>query len=327
MKERETVFRVCVTDDRYGSYAEEQSVLSEIGAQLVVLDLKSEEEAITALRDADAVLANLFGMSARVIDGMERCRVISRYGVGYDNVDVEAATRKGIWVARVPDYSIEDVSDHALALLFACARKIVYKDRQIRAGAWNLQKDQPAFRLAGKTLGLVGFGAIARCLCRKVSGLGFSQVLVSDPHVPAETIEAAGAVPTTLDTLVAGSDYISIHVPLLPETRNLIGAAEIAKMKPSATLINTSRGVVVEEMALIAALRAGTIGGAGLDVFEREPLPMDNPLRRFNNVVLSDHTGWYSEESIVEVKTKAAKNVAAVLSGQAPMYPVNTLQK
>jgi D-3-phosphoglycerate dehydrogenase len=318
-------FRVCVTDDRYGGYAEEQSVLRSVGADLAIMNLRSEEEALTALRDTDAVLVNLFSLSGRVIAGLERCKVISRYGVGYDNVDVEAATRKGIWVARVPDYSIEDVSDQALALLLACVRKIGYKDRWIRAGGWNLQKDQPAYRVAGKILGLVGFGAIARSLVRKVGGLGLARVLVYDPYVPARDVEEAGARAVGLDVLMAESDYVSVHVPLAPATVKLVGEEQIRRMKKSAILVNTSRGAVVDESALCAALRDGRICGAGLDVFEREPLPPDSPLRRLENVVLSDHTGWYSEESTVELKTKAARNVAAVLAGNAPIYPVNSL--
>jgi D-3-phosphoglycerate dehydrogenase / 2-oxoglutarate reductase len=316
---------VIVTDDRYGSYTEEEEVLSSIGARLEVKQLASEAEAISALQQADGILNNLFPMTARVIESLQRCKVISRYGVGVDNVDIEAATRKRIWVARVPDYSIEEVSDQALALLLGCIRKIAYKDRKVREGKWNLHKDQPAHRIAGKTLGLVGFGAIARCLRRKVTGLGLSQVLVYDPYVPAEAIEKAGCASVQLSKLLAESDYISVHVPVTPQTKGLIGEREIAAMKTDAILVNTSRGPVIDESALGRALADHRLAGAGLDVFEKEPLPPGSILRTLDTVILSDHTGWYSEESVVELKTKAARNVASVLRGGAPVYPVNSL--
>jgi D-3-phosphoglycerate dehydrogenase len=318
-------FTVVVTDDRYAAYDEEKAVLAEIGAALLVNDFKNEDEAIAGLAAADGVLVNLFPMTARVIASLGRCRVLSRYGVGFDNVDVAAATAKGIWVARVPDYSIEDVSDQALALLLACVRGVAYKDRAVRAGRWNLHKEIPTHRIAGRTLGLVGYGAIARCLHRKTSGLGLGRVLVADPYVKADVVRAAGAEPADLETLLRESDYVSVHVPLGPETRGMIGAAQIGLLKATAILVNTSRGPVVDEKALAAALAARRFAAAGLDVFETEPLPADSPLRKLENVVLSDHAGWYSEESVPELKTKAARNVAAVLAGGKPAYPVNTI--
>lgn len=318
-------FTVVVTDDRYGAYAEETAVLAEVGAELVVRDFKAEDEAIAGLAAADGALVNLFPMSARIINALGRCRVLSRYGVGFDNVDVPAATAKGIWVARVPDYSIEDVSDQALALLLACVRGVAYKDRAVRAGRWNVHKEVPTRRVAGRTLGLVGYGAIARCLHRKTSGFNLARTLVYDPYVKPEAIRAAGAEPTDLERLLRESDYVSVHVPLGPETRGLIGERQLSLMKGAAVLVNTSRGPVVDERALAAALAARRIAAAGLDVFETEPLAADSPLRKLENVVLSDHAGWYSEESVPELKTKAARNVAAVLAGGTPAYPVNTI--
>ena len=221
-------FTVVVTDDRYGgAYGEEKAVLAEIGAELVVRDFKSEDEAIAGLAAADGALVNLFPMTARIISSLSRCRVLSRYGVGFDNMDIAAATAKGIWVARVPDYSIEDVSDQALALLLSCVRGVAYKDRAVRAGRWNLHKEVPTHRIAGRTLGLVGYGAIARCLHRKTSGLGLGRVLVFDPYVKADAVRAAGAEPADLETLLRESDYVSVHVPLGPETRGMIGAPQL----------------------------------------------------------------------------------------------------
>ena len=318
-------FTVVIADDRYASYHEEEAVLREVDAGVEIFASSSLSAARKAFAAADAILVNLFPMRADIIEGLPKCRVISRYGVGYDNVDVEAATRKGIWVARVPDYCFEDVADHALALLLGCVRKIPYKDRMVREGRWNLHKDQPCYRMAGKTLGIIGYGNAGRCLHRKVFGFGFARVLVCDPNVRASVIRAAGAVPVPLSTLLTDADYISLHVPLTSETRHFIGARELAKVKRGLILVNTSRGPVIDERALAESLRDGHLAGAGLDVFEEEPVPRGSPLRTLDNVIFTDHAGWYSEESVVELKTKAAQNVAAVLAGGAPAYPVNSV--
>jgi D-3-phosphoglycerate dehydrogenase len=314
---------VIIADDRYANYREEEDVLREVEADITVFRSGSAEDALRAFASADGILVNLFPMTAEVIAGLKGCRVISRYGVGYDNVDVEAATRRGIWVTFVPDYCFEEVADHALALLLCCIRKIGYKDRMIRQGKWNLHRDQPCHRVEGKTLGIVGYGNAAHTLLRKVSGLGFGRILMCDPYVWSSTIKAAGAEPVELPVLLEQSDYISVHVPLTPETRHMIGQKEFALVKPGAILINTARGPVLDESALAEALASGRLAGAGLDVFEKEPLPADSPLRRLDTVIFTDHAGWYSEESVVELKTKAARNVAAVLSGGKPPYPIN----
>ncbi len=318
-------YRVVVTDDRFGSYLQENEVLQAIDTRVEVYNLTSGSEAIAALADADGVLVNLHPLPAKVIKEMKKCLIISRYGVGYDNVDVEAATEQGIWVARVPDYSLEDVSDQALALLLGAIRKISYKDRRIREGGWNLKDDQPCYRIKGKVLGLIGYGAIARTLHRKVSGFGLAKVLVYDPYVKAEQIREQGGTPENLETLLRESDYISIHAPLTEETKGMIGKKEISLVKPNLILINTSRGPLLQENAVATALADGRIGYAGLDVFENEPLSKQSPLRKLDNVILSDHSGWYSEESLVELKTKAARNVLEVLQGGKPAYPVNSV--
>ncbi len=319
------MFKVAVTDDRYGSYTEEINVLKEIGAELVILDPENKEEFNKGIVEADALLVNLHPMTETLISKLDKCKVISRYGVGYDNVDVDAATKNGIWVARVPDYSIEDVSDQALALLMACIRKIAYKDRMIRNGKWNLHDDQPCHRIKDSVLGLIGYGAISRRFHEKTMGFGLSKVLVYDPYVDDEMIKENGGIPSDLDTILTDSDYISVHVPLADSTRGLISKDQLQLMKKGAILINTSRGPVLNEADVTEALKIGTITGAGLDVFETEPLSLDSPLRKLDNVVLSDHTGWYSEESKVELKTKAALNIVSVLKGGKPIYPVNEI--
>lgn len=320
-----STYRVVILDDRFGTYSEEEKVLMSVNASIDVCDFNDDLEAINGLRDADGVLVNLFPLTATIIEGMKKCRIISRYGVGYDNVDVDAATRAGIWVARVPDYGVEDVSDHALALLLGCIRKIAYKDKRIRSGAWDLQKEQPIHRIRGSTLGLIGFGLIGQALCRKVSGLGLAEVLVHDPFVDSSEIRRAGAEPSGLDTLLKASDYVSIHAPLSKHTTHMIGKPQLALMKRRAILVNTARGPLVDESALYEALESRQIDYAGLDVFEREPLPDENPLRRLDNVILSDHAAWYSDESTRELQMKTARNVAEVLSGKRPTYPVNAV--
>ena len=319
-------YKVVVTDDRYGNYKEENEVLSELGIEVEVHDFKDKTEAKKVLRDADAVLVNLFPMTKEIILSMDKCKVINRYGVGYDNVDVKAATEKGIWISRVPDYSMEDTSDHALAHLFNCVRKITYRDRMIREGKWDLHKDWPSFRIAGKTLGLIGFGNISKTLFSKVSGFGLGSILVYDPYVDDTAIIKAGGTPVPLEELLKESDYISIHAPLTEETEGMIGSSEFRLMKNSAVIINTSRGPIIDEDALYSALKGGKIAAAGIDVYKTEPLPEASPLRSLDNITFTDHAGWYSEESIVELKTKAARNILEVLKGNKPVYPVNTIQ-
>ncbi len=316
-------FHVVIADDRYSAYDEERAVFAPLDARVEIFPSSSTAEARRVFADADALLVNLFPMTADVIDGLGKCRVISRYGVGYDNVDVPAATSRGIWVACVPDYCYEDVADHALSLLLGCIRGIAFKDRMIRQGKWNLHAGHVVHRIAGRTLGILGYGKTGRCLHRKCSGLGFSRILAYDPLLPPSVVASEGATPVDLATLLSESDCVSVHVPLSPQTRHMIGKAEFAAMKPRAILVNTSRGPVLDEAALIEALRDGRMGGAGLDVFETEPLAAESPLRTFDNVILTDHAGWYSEESLTELKTKAAKNAAAVLEGGPPLYPVN----
>jgi len=320
-------FHIVVTDDRYGSYAEEEAVLQNIDAELYICSGDREDEVVNAVQNADGVLLNLFTLTSKIVEKMIKCKIISRYGVGYDNVDISAATKAGIWVANVPDYSIEDVSDQSVALLLGCIRKVAYKDRNIRQGSWNLHKDQPIHRTKGRILGLIGYGAIARAFRRKVSGLALAKVLVYDPYIKPEIIRNENAIPADLHNLLKESDYVSVHVPLNEKTRGMIGKTEFSNMKNDVILVNTSRGAVLDEKALCAALKSGEIGYAGLDVFEQEPLSSESPLKNFDNVILSDHCGWYSEESLKELKTKSAQNILEVLKGKKPLYPVNEISQ
>lgn len=315
--------RVLVTDDRHSDYSVEEQLLKEAGFALEVHDFRSIEEAIPAFSEADALLLNLFPMNAAAIERLPRCKVISRYGTGYDNVDVDAATAAGIWVARVPDYATEDASDHALALLLAGIRQIANRDRAVREKRWNAAPVAPVRRVRGLTLGIAGLGRVGKAMIRKVSGLGFGRILVYDPHKTAQTVKNHGAKQVDLDTFVRECDAISWHAPLSAETRGLVGRREFNLVKPGAIWVNTARGAIFDESALNDALEAGRLGYAGLDVFETEPLPADSPLRDRENVCFSDHFGYFSEESIVDLKTQATQNVIEVLSGRPPMHPVN----
>lgn len=317
--------KVVVTDDRFGSYDIEIDLLKSIHAEVEVHSCLSQEEAPAVLRDADAVLVNCFDMNGPVIASLEKCGIISRYGVGVENVDIEAASKRNIWVCNVPDYASEDVSDHALALLLSCIRKITYKDRMVRSGKWNVHDDQKSYRIKGKTLGIIGHGNIGRTFHLKVRSLGLKEILVWDPYINPAEIAKLGGTPSSFQRLIRESDYISVHVPLGEETRHFIGRGEFSVMKNQAIIINTSRGPVIDEEAAAWALKTGEIGYAGLDVFETEPLPAASPLRTLDNVILTDHAGWYNAESVIELKRKAAENIVSFFHSGKPVYPVNNI--
>lgn len=314
-------FKVYVTDNRHGNYEIERRILAEVGAEVIVRDCGTKEKLLKDCADADGLLLDMAPCDAEVINGLRHCRVINRYGVGYDNVDIAAATARGIQVTYVPDYCMEDVSDHALALMLSCLRQVAYRDRSIREGKWNLRGR--SFRLAGKTLGVLGFGRIARTLVKKCGGFGFARVLVYDPYVPEEAMRDCGAEKADLEEVLAQADFLSIHMPVTPETRGIINERTLNRMKSTAILINTSRGQLVDDEALVTALRQGRILAAGLDTHNQEPLTPENPYCALDNVILTDHTAYSTEEGVIELKTKAAQNIAAVLSGRAPAYPVN----
>ena len=320
-------FKVVMTDDRHKTYEEEKAVLNSIGADLIIENCNTSEDVISKCKDADGILVNLAPMPAEVIEKLEKCKVVSRYGVGYDNVDVNACTKKGIYVTNVPDYCAEEVSDQALALIMGCARKIARRDAQVREGKWNIGKADPMYRIAGKTFAFLGFGMIGRCLYRKIKGLNFSKVMVFDPFLDEQTVAAIGAEKVDWETALKNADFISVHMPLNSKTRGIINAEAFTMMKPTAIIVNTSRGPIIDEAALVNALKNGQINSAGLDVHNKEPLEADNPLKKIQNCILTDHAGWYSEEAMSELKRKAAENVRDVLLAGKPTYPVNKIEK
>ena len=273
-------------------------------------------------RDADAVIVCYAQIKSDIINHLTKCRVIARTGLGVDNIDIPAAKAKNIVVTYVPDYCLREVSDHAMALLLALARKVTLANKLAQQGRWEMPAVQPIFRLEGQVLGLVGFGNIPRTLVAKAKAFGL-KVITSDPFVAEEHLNKHDVKNVSFDELLAQSDFISVHAPLLPQTRHLFNEEAFKKMKKGAYIINTARGPLIDEKALIAALDSGHLAGAGLDVIETEPMPKDSPLIGRDNLILTPHTGFYSVESLVELQTKAATDVAHVLQGKPPVYPAN----
>jgi D-3-phosphoglycerate dehydrogenase / 2-oxoglutarate reductase len=312
---------VAVSDSVFPTLDPARRVLSKLGAELRLAADSTPEAILQVARGADALLVTYAKVTSEIIREMERCRIISRFGIGVDNVDLAAATKAGIVVTKVPDYCIDEVSDHAMALLLALVRKIPLANSRTQSGHWEMSAVVPIHRLRGTVLGLIGFGRIPQLVAPKAKAFGL-RVVTYDPYIPEEVLNRAGVERIDFDELVKISDYISIHTPLMPETHHLFNAEVLRRMKPTAYLVNTARGPIVDEEALARALDQGQLGGAALDVLEKEP-PSDSPLLGRDNVILTPHTGFYSEESLVDLQMKASEEVVRVLTGQAPRNPVN----
>lgn len=315
-------FNVVVTDYEYETFAPEQEVLNKIGVELTLAQCHTEEEVIAACKDADALISQYAPISRNVIENLEKCKVIARYGVGFNTIDVEAATERGIIVGNVTDYCLDEVSDHTIALLLASARKITALNNAVKKGNWDFNVAVPVFRLRGRTLGLVGLGNIPRAVAKKAQVFGLD-VIAFDPFVPETVASGLGIRLVSLDELCELSDFISVHVPLNQYTKGMISVSEFNKMKKEAFIINTARGPIIDEQALIQALQEEKIAGAALDVLEVEPIAATNPLLNMDNVILTPHAAFYSVEAENELKKKTAQNVADVLSGFYPTYLVN----
>jgi D-3-phosphoglycerate dehydrogenase / 2-oxoglutarate reductase len=310
-----------VTDYAWPSLDPERRILGEAGLEVVVAPSGAVDELVELAADAEAILTNWKKVPARVLEAAPRCVTVARYGVGIDNIDVDAATELGIVVTNVPDYCVDEVAEHALALALALGRRIVPFAEQTRSGGWDNQGGGPLRRLRGRTFGLVGFGRIARAVALRAQGLGFV-VLTWSPRLDPGThdgVEAVGSLGELLDR----SDFVSLHAPLTEDTRQMIGRDQLARMRRGAYLINTARGALVDEEALREALLAGTIGGAGLDVMSEEPPSADHPLRRTPGVVMTPHAAFFSVESIEDLQAKTAANVVAIVGGRSVPTIVN----
>jgi len=306
-----------------------EEMLSKAGAQLIVAPLWSEEEIAKHAADADAVIVgSTEPYTEKAIRAMTRCKIISRYGIGYSNIDVKEATRQGIPVAIVTDASMHEVSDYALAFILAFSRKLFPLIQTVRAGNWKPGRGEimkargKMFRLNQQVLGLVGMGRIGALVAEKAKAFGL-RVLVYDPYVSPEAAQKAGAERVDFDRVLRESDYISLHAPLTPETNKLFGLKEFQKMKPTAYIINAARGALIDEQALGQAITEGLIAGAGLDVTNPEPPLPDNPLLKLDRVFLTGHSSWCSESSTRELQQRAAENVLLVLQGKWPSSLVN----
>lgn len=307
----------------YDPYDDERAQLAAHGGDLTVVKEGPETVTDDVMSRCDAVLNIGWCVTAESMDRMPKCRLITVYGIGTDSVALSAATERGIVVSNVPLAGVDDVANHAVALMLACLRRIVQLDAAVRRGDYEWEAMRPAHNPRGKVLGLVAFGNIARAVAAKMSAAFGMRVIAYDPYVPPEVGEQRGVRLTTLKEVLRESDLISVHAPLTPQSRGLIGEVELRLMKPTAHLIVTSRGGVVDEAALIHALRNRWIAGAGLDVQAREPLPLDDPLRDAPNLILTPHCAGYSEESFVEVKRLACEAVCRVLDGRWPRWVVN----
>ena len=312
---------VAVSDSVFPNLNPARGVLSRIGAELLLAEASTPQAIMQVARDADALPVTYAKVTAEMIGQMTRCRIIARFGIGVDNVDIAAATNASIVVTRVPDYCIDEVSDHTMALLLALARKIPFANSRAHAGRWEMPAVVPIHRLRGSVLGLVGFGRIPQLVAPKAKAFGL-KVIGYDPFVSEETMKRAGVEKVDFSELVKVSDHISIHTPLVPETNHLFNADVFRRMKPTAHLINTARGAVVDEEALAQALDQGHLAGAALDVLSQEP-PSTSPLFGRDSVILTPHMSFYSAESLVELQSKAAEEVVHVLIGEAPRHPLN----
>ena len=312
---------IAVTDSPFPSLDPAKAALARLDPELRMAKSASAEDVLAVARDADAILVTYAKLPGELLRQLTRCKAIGRFGLGVDNIDLPAAAELGITVTYVPDYCMHEVSDHAMALLLALARKIPLSNALVQAGRWEMPAVVPIHRLAGRVLGLVGFGNIPRALAPKAKAFGI-RVVTNDPYVSAQTLAAAGVEGVSFDELLAISDFVSIHAPLLPSTRGLFNAEVLRKMKKGAFLINTARGPLLDEDALVAALDEGHLGGAALDVVAVEPLPKESKLIGRDNVILTPHTAFYSVEALEELQSKCAADVARVLSGERPVYPV-----
>ncbi len=311
-------------DPGFASFAPEERILGEAGIEFVYAPCESEQEIIEAAHDAEALMIALHNyISGTVLAALPRCKVVVRHGIGVDNVDIQAATKLGILVANNPTYCVDEVADLAMGLLLACTRKIPLLNRSVHAGTWQGTLARPGHRLRGATLGVLGLGRIGRRVARRASGFGL-RLMACDPYIAPSIAAELGGEMVPMERLLQEADFLTIHTPLTAETRHLIGERELRLMKPTAYLINTARGDIVDTNALVMALEGKWIAGVGLDVIEKETsLSADHPLLRFENAILTPHVAWYSEEATIELQETCAQDVVRVLKGEMPQSVVN----
>jgi len=309
------MFHILVTDYQWPSLDIERELLRDLPGELIVAETGDESELVRLAPKADAILTCWKPVTPKVIDTARRCRIITRYGVGLDNIAVDHATRLGIPVTNAPTYCLDEVAEHAIGLLFALQRRIVRFDRAIRGGSYPGVAFRGMRRVAGRTLGLLGYGNIGRTVARRARGVGLN-LLIHDPAVGGLDPEQGSSVP--FEQLLAESDYLTLHVPLTPQTRGILGQAAIARMKPGAFLVNTARGGLVDLDAVLHGLEHGPLEGAALDVYPDEPPDLAHPLFQHERFIATPHSAFYSEESVQTLQRMSATQVKTLLSGGTP---------
>jgi D-3-phosphoglycerate dehydrogenase len=316
--------KVVITDHRFPNVEQERRAVEEAGGKLVIAQMTDENELAELCKDADGVLTVRAPITKRVIDAMQHCRIIVRYGIGIDSVDIPAATERGIMVANVPDYCVDEVSDQAVTFLLMLSRQMIPAISLGREERWSISKMPSLHRLRGQTCGLAGCGKIGSLLAGKAAALGM-RILIYDPYLSESRSREMGAELGSLDALLARSDFISLHMPLNDQTHHLFGEATFAKMKNTACIINTARGGLIDEAALLAALDSGKIFGAGLDVMESETsfTPTGRALVNHPKVIVTPHTAWLSDEARETLQARAVEQVIACLKGETPYGLVN----
>lgn len=319
-------FKVVICDYYYESLQQEKQVFSQLDIDLQDYHCKTEDEVIQVASECDALICQFAPITRRVIENLKNCRVIVRYAIGVDNIDLKAAEEHGIYVCNVPDYGVDEVSNHAIALLLDCAKKLSFLADQVKKGNNSYTVVKPLYRISGKTLGLVGFGRIPQLVARKMAGFGVN-IVAYDPMINEAAAKELNVTSVSLEELLERSDYISVHCPLMASTHHMFNKETFQKMKPTAIFINTARGGVVKEEDLVWALENGVISMAGLDVTEVEPVAVDNPLLKLPNAIVTPHAAWYSVEAVETLQRMAAEEVVRALKGEPLRSPVNHPKK
>lgn len=319
-------YKVVITDREFENIDHEITVLEKVGAEVYAYQYKNEDDVIRVAKDCDGLIMQYANLSRRVIESLEKCKIISKYAIGLDRIDLEAATERGICVANVPEYCIDEVSTHTIALILALSRKILLLDKNVKEGIWDYKLSKKIFNLRNQVIGIIGFGKIARFVIEKIKPYGM-KVLVYDPFVSNEAVAELGARRVEFDELIAAADIVSIHVPLLDSTKHMFKKEVFQKMKKTAMLINMGRGPVIKEADLIWALENKIIAAAGLDVTDPEPIEVGNAMLKMDNVIITPHAAYYSEDSQAALQTLTAESVAQVLAGYYPKFLANRAVK
>ena len=315
-------FSVVLTDYEWPDLSIEHGIFSPHGINFTAARCKNEDDVLSVTENADAIISEYAPLSGKVIHALRRCKIISMNAAGFDNVNVEAATQKGILIVNCPDYCFEEVADHTMAMVLSCARGLFQYDRRIRSRIWDFKAAGPRQRIRNSVLGLIGFGRIAQAVAERARSFGM-RIVACDPFINDDYMVTRGVQPATINAVISRADYLSIHVPLTNETRKLIGSEQLSLMKRSAFLVNVSRGAVVDETALHDALKSGVIRGAALDVLDKEPPDFESPLLSLENVLITPHAAFYSDDAMREVRSRAAQEVIKVFKGELPINIVN----